>query len=441
MKKKIAALTLAAALLAGTLAGCGQSQNSGGGTDGASTNQTEDTGTGEAEGNENAGQEQVELTLYQFQPGIVDQIDEICQEFNKEHPNIKVTADRPGDDYFNILKTMFASNQGPDIFSINAWTMVEDYAKSGHALDLSNEPFVDAVAEKSLESVSFDGKVYALPMESAAIGVLYNQDIFAKYNLEIPKTAAELEQVCAALEENGVTPFLTPVKETWMLRHLWSALHTPSVDIKEFTKQMNEGTGSFRNEQTEATFGVLDIIGKYSQENPFDDDYNTGCAKMGTGEAAMMVSGLWALDMIKQMDPEIKIGMFALPINDNEADTKLSVDNNSVYCINANSEHVEEAKIFLNWLAEKDTAQLYADKTKTVPVVKEATAYAGADPAVLDVMEYSMNGQTCPWGFSIWPTGFDEEAGVAVQRYLTGEATVDETIQTMDTKWAEYMSK
>lgn len=426
-KKRMLALVMSVSMLTGMMAGCG--------------NDTENEGTDSTKAEGEATEEVVELTMYQFQPGIVDQIDQICEEFNKEHPNIKVEADRPGDDYFNVLKTMFASNQGPDIFSINAWQMVEDYANSGNALDLSEEEFVGNVVEESLESVSVDGKVYALPMESAAIGVLYNQKIFEENGLEIPETKTELEEVCKTLKDNGVTPFLTPVKETWILRHIWSAIHTPSVDVTEFVEQMNAGTGSFQNEKTDDAYEVLDIMAEYSQENPFDDDYNTACAKMGQGDAAMMVSGLWALDMIKKMDPDIQIGMFALPISDDPADTKLSVDNNSVYCINAKSEHVEEAKVFLNWLAEKDTAQLYADLTKTVPVVKGVTAFDGADPAVLDVISYSEAGQTCPWGFSIWPAGYDEAvAGTAIQGYLTGEATKEETIQMLDSEWQNYMN-
>ena len=67
---------------------------------------------------------------------------------------------------------------------------------------------------------------------------------------------------------------------------------------------------------------------KYIYENgntqtAFDTDYNTACAMIANGEAAMMVQGLWALEPIKEINPSINLGMMALPVSDDPSETKL----------------------------------------------------------------------------------------------------------------------
>src|SRR5659263_697236 len=140
--KKILSLVLTCALLFSLTACASSSVN----TTASTENTTVSSGNSTAESTNTtakpAQKDPVNLIFYQFQPGIVDQMEEICNIFNEQHPDIQVETSRPGDDYFNILKTMFASNQGPDIYSINAWTMVTDYANAGLALDLSGEAFV-----------------------------------------------------------------------------------------------------------------------------------------------------------------------------------------------------------------------------------------------------------------------------------------------------------
>ena len=146
MKKKLIAFLMALACTASLLTACGGS--------GSSTAASGGTASGGTE-----PQEKVTLKFYQFQAGLVDQMDALCAEFIATHPGIEVVADRPGDYYFNLLKTMFASNQGPDIFSINSWTMVEDYADAGIALDLSGDCLLyTSDAADELDGVDLGGR-------------------------------------------------------------------------------------------------------------------------------------------------------------------------------------------------------------------------------------------------------------------------------------------
>ena len=57
------------------------------------------------------------------------------------------------------------------------------------------------------------------------MNVWYRQDIFKKYNLEVPKTFDELEKVCETLKENGVVPFATGGQYGWhVMRYIQDLL-------------------------------------------------------------------------------------------------------------------------------------------------------------------------------------------------------------------------
>ncbi|NLC43062.1 MAG: extracellular solute-binding protein [Clostridiales bacterium] len=433
--KKILSILLAVLFILVVFTGCTQNTSGTPSDEGDKVKKTEsDKGT---EGDEEPAKP-VELTLYQLQPGIVDQIQEICDMYKQENPNVTIKSDRPGDDYFNIIKTMFASGQGPDIFSLNPWTMVEDYATAGLIVDLSNEAFVGRLTDAAKPGVTIDGKIYALPMEIAGLGITYNRSIFEKYNLKPPKTISELESVCKTLKDNGITPFAFSLKETWELRHLFSMGHTPTVDIVKFKEDMNAGQTSFNNEKMDEVFRAFDVIKANGPENPFDYDYNMQCALMGEGKAAMFATGLWCVDMIRKIDPEFNPGIFALPISENPDDAKLSIDVNSVYCINSKSDAVDKCKKFFDWLSSEEIASVYAQKTNTIPAVKNVKLWEGADEAFNDVVNYANSGNSCPWGFSIWPTGLDDEIGTALQQYYTNEISKDQLFETIDSKWADF---
>ena len=46
-------------------------------------------------------------------------------------------------------------------------------------------------------------------------GIFYNKDMFKQYGLEEPKTLADLENICATLKENGITPFALANASKW----------------------------------------------------------------------------------------------------------------------------------------------------------------------------------------------------------------------------------
>ena len=57
---------------------------------------------------------------------------------------------------------------------------------------------------------------YAIPFGGlSGCDIFYNKTIFAELGLEVPETIDELEDVCAKLKENGITPFSLANASKW----------------------------------------------------------------------------------------------------------------------------------------------------------------------------------------------------------------------------------
>jgi len=111
--------------------------------------------------------------------------------FEKKYPNISVVAEPVGapDDLFNRLSTDFASGTAPDVFALGG-SKPQDYGAAGSLLDLSTvKPYLSTAdyPESALTAAKVDGALYGLPTGGNAIGLLVNEDLFAKAGVALPK--------------------------------------------------------------------------------------------------------------------------------------------------------------------------------------------------------------------------------------------------------------
>jgi ABC-type glycerol-3-phosphate transport system substrate-binding protein len=130
--------------------------------------------------------------------------------FEAVNPNIKVEI-VPVD--FNhaaqVIKTGIASGNPVDV-SFFWGSAMKTFVDEDMALDLTpylmanNKEWYNTFVPKFIDAGLFNGKYYAISYQPVIETMFINKDIFKKYNLAIPKTVAELIEVCAVLKENGI---------------------------------------------------------------------------------------------------------------------------------------------------------------------------------------------------------------------------------------------
>ena len=197
MKKKMIAGLLGVTMVAGLLAGCGG--DSGKSADGTTT---------------------IKYATYSAGPDHLEDMDAMIEEFEKQHPDIKVEMEVIGfDDYFTKLQTQASSKTLPDVFEMN-YENFNTYAGNGVLLDLTDladgdEDFSpDMLTGNTYEYFQNDGKLYGLTEKVSDVVLYYNKDMFDAAGLEYPQadwTWDDLLAASQALTKDGVYGFYAPV--------------------------------------------------------------------------------------------------------------------------------------------------------------------------------------------------------------------------------------
>ena len=121
----------------------------------------------------------------------IDIIKPILSEFEKENPDIKVEFMHIPQNYFQKIHLLFASNKAPDVIFINN-LYLPLYANAGvlEPITLNENSFY----KQSLDALSYNGKLYAIPRDVSNLVIFYNKDMFNKKQISYPKNNWSFEE-------------------------------------------------------------------------------------------------------------------------------------------------------------------------------------------------------------------------------------------------------
>ncbi|MBM7654966.1 raffinose/stachyose/melibiose transport system substrate-binding protein [Neobacillus cucumis] len=146
-------------------------------------------------------------------------VNNIISDYEKQHPNVKIETEiLETDQYRAKLKVLAASNELPDVGMtwsdgfLKPYTQANLFTPLDHVINANfNKVFVPNVKK----SYDYHGKTYGLPMEFNISYVFYNEDIFKKYNLQVPKTFTDLKYIIRVLKSHGIIPVTVGAKDGW----------------------------------------------------------------------------------------------------------------------------------------------------------------------------------------------------------------------------------
>lgn len=323
MKKKIMALLLVVVMSVGMLAGCGSSGSDSGGTD----EPAEKTSGGD---NEivfwNTGTEEVSKEIY-------DKAIEMFQESTDSDYTI-TSVPIQNDTYKEKLIIAMSSGECPDMYISWSGGPMNEYIESGYAEPIT-ELFNDSelsnrLMDASIAQATYKDDIYAVPFENVSLsGIYYNKELFAEYDLEVPETVAELEEVCDTFLENGITPFALANSAKWTGSMYFMNLAARKGGLEPFAEAV-DGSGTFEDE---CFIYAGDKIREWSEKGYFPEGVNSLSEDDGQARqllyqetAAMDLIGSWYTGVLKQDSEEFyeKMGWFPFPaIGDSDADASI----------------------------------------------------------------------------------------------------------------------
>ncbi|MGD1816227.1 MAG: ABC transporter substrate-binding protein [Pleomorphochaeta sp.] len=381
---------------------------------------------------------EVELDIMMSFPRFMDQWETYCRQFEdkmlkEENIKVKINLEMPSSDqYESVLQARLAGDDAPDLYTLHS-NNIRTYYKAGNLEDLSNQELATKVFDNVKDTVVVDGKMLAVPIESQAWSTLYNKDIFEKCGLEAPNTLSELKNVCSVLEANGYTPFMLAFQEQWVPQLMTALLLGGKVttEVPDWLTRMYNDNGSY--EEMREIFDVIDVIMNNGTKRAMEQGSESGAAEFAMGKAAMFVQGTWASGTIMSTNPDMNLGVFALPVNENPKCAKVNLSTSTTLGVYPGSSEKSLALKFANYvLDDKDSSALFescgfnpvatSHKFESSSWVKDASAYVAKGQAYQDL---------------VLPSSVTNEQGKLLQEYYVKSVTVDQIIERLDKTFKE----
>jgi len=439
--KKALHLSLALAMIVAVLSACGGGNGKSG--EPASESPASSSSAPSASPSESAKANEpprkAELKVFMSFPRFKDQFEAYFAQFKAKElaeKNIDVTVklEMPNPDQAKqILQTRLASNDAPDLFTLHAIADIPTYYKAGYLSDLSDQPFVPKVYESIRKTVSYDGKVVALPLESLSWGYLYNKKIFAEQGIAPPLTLDDMKAAIDKLNAAKIKPFMLAFQESW-IPQLMMALSlggTVSSAHPDWIEKMNKGEASYKD--VASVFDVIDLIMANGTGKPFEVGGEAGSADFANGKAAMWVQGPWQAETILKVNPDMEFGVAPLPVSNDPAGAMINLATSTSLAVSPTSKNQDVALDLLNYILDDQASAPLFEALKfnpvatmhtyeTFPWISEASSYVAEGKAYLDLS---------------LPNGVTDETAKLLQSYYAKDVTKEEIIATLDKAWAK----
>lgn len=375
-----------------------------------------------------------EIEIVQYKPEAVKTFEKIEANFNATHDDIHLTISSPND-ATTILKTRFIREDYPDIIGIGGDVNYSNFVDAGILMDISDYDGLKNVKQsyldilEGLEFVPTEG-VFGMPYAANAAGILYNKAMFQEHGWTLPTNWNELITLCDTIKKAGILPFYFGMKDTWTCLAPWNAL---CVDLApaDICQQVNEGKTTFTAAYKEVAEKMMQLL-PYGEEGVVAYGYNDACTAFANGESAMYTIGSYAVPQILSVNPDMEIGSFVMPGNDDSDKQYLNSGVDLQFCVTSECPNKEAAYEVLRYLQEPENVQLYIDDQTSVPCENGDFTL----PSVLDDMKpYIDNDKMVDYQDHHYPSEMSVDAIIQTM-VINGD--IDAFLAKFDKDWVRY---
>ena len=315
------------------------------------------------------------------------------EEFQKQHPNIKVKSEYTGwDGHLSRLTTQIAGGTEPDVMQTN-WNWLPIFSKTGTGFyDLNTVKGELDLAQfdpKELQSTTVDGKLNGIPISVTARVFYFNDETWKKAGVEYPKTWDELMAAGKTFETKLGKQYFPVVLEhqdtlSLLRSYMVQKYNIPEIDTTK--KQFG-----YTKEQWVEFFGMYKkLIDSHVMP---DTKYYASFGKSNMYEMKPWIEGEWAgtymwNSTIKKysdnLKPPAKLELGSYPMLPGATDAGLFFKPAQMFSISKTTKHPKEAAMLINFLLNEKAGVEALGLERGVPLSKAAVTQLTADGVIKD---------------------------------------------------------
>ncbi|HML23429.1 MAG TPA: extracellular solute-binding protein [Aggregatilinea sp.] len=383
-------------------------------------------------------------------------IQQAVDRYMADNPDVNVeVVPMQNDPYKTRIRTAMGAGDAPCIFLSWGGGPLYEYVKADQVLDLTDymnaDDYKDHFVPASLSNVTFDGKIYGVPVENTSVAVIfYNKAIFADLGLEPPTTWDELLAVSQTLIDNGISPFSLANKTKWTSSMYYMYLVDRIAGPEVFASAANRTGGSFEDPAfVQAGQMIQDLVEMGAFNEGFNGlDYDTGQGRMliYAGQAAMELMGSWEIGNFLSENPDFyaeDLGIIPFPAVEGGAGDPTDVVGtvgDNYYSISPTCEYPDEAFALLQYVIDDESVAARIESGRVPPV--KGVSEMIEEPMLKQIVEIVENAASVQlWYDQYLPPELGEVHKDTMQALFGLEITPEEAAQQQEAAVAEYFGE
>lgn len=388
------------------------------------------------------GPEEIRFTFSKREA--IDYMTQVVADYNASQDDVRVVMDTSGPD---AIAAGFVRGNPPDLMLANYNYEIARFVQRCVLTDLADTEAASLMRtdlQPLLDQYGVcEGRTPALPYSVMGASVIYNKEIFAEHDLEVPETWSELIEVADTLKAADVDPFYATFADAWTINQGWFDYSVGgSLDVLDFYDQLAaQGTEvgpdsevSFQNQFLEPVEKMVELAQNYTNADAASRTYDRGNVDFANGAGAMYLQGPWAFSELALTAPDLELGTFPLPMTEDPADLKVRVNIDLAAMIPEGSEHQEAARDFLEYLFQPEVITAYNESQ--LGFVPQEGGAEPTDPRVEGMIEYYQAGQVYQGPGILVPRSIPTEN--YTQAIILGADPATQ-LATLDDDWARLV--
>ncbi|MEF2770962.1 MAG: ABC transporter substrate-binding protein [Blautia caecimuris] len=363
---------------------------------------------------------------------------DLCEEKTGIHIETEIRAS--GGDGDNQVKTRLASGEMTDLCVYNSGAKLGELNPEENFIDISGEEWADRLDDtfKAAVSAGSDTAVYGIPLTATYSGaILYNKELYEKYDLDVPHTWDDFIKNCETLKEAGETAVIGSLGDSWTIQVPYLGdYYNVLAEEPDFSKEFEEGTAKYATTPAALrSFEKLEDLQPYFNEDYTATTYADACDKLVNGEGAHWFILSQALSSIYELygDEVNKIGLMGIPGDDPENHGLTVWEPTATIYGNANSEKKDDILRFMEFYISDEALDAFteAQKPDGPYCIKGYELPEDAYDAVKQAQEYFDQGKTnvaMEYETSVKGTNCE----YICSELATGQTTAEEAAQAYD---------